>query len=543
MDVGAEKRPCRGCGPLSSHANLPRHLPRAAPDAAERLKRPCLTASSHATLLARRSPKLNTPVSSLHRRPRSSAPVPDLELRCSDCSSSRHSIRCWKKGRRQNLGQARNNVTPLLSPPCLLSSFCRPSDNRFDPPSLSPRYLLTQPTMAAVDLSADALTGFGFDSRGLRYPYTSRVSWPIPIEQHPSRAPPQPAQAMKRSTSPLQDHSRNHGYEQTSHSQPNSLLLNPEWQIPEQPHLTYPLENTYPPQYSDAAYTVSYQTSPTSFMPPQPHINHGLNLEGPYLPVGSHMDGMAFEWQDLTDLVTYPTASGLHEMNLAPQSLPGSSPTDTYLEVRSLTSNGSDNGWATVDYSQQSIFNPGQTLVHNRTFSDSSYSDLEQQPRDSWSNGYVEVPNAISSPGTDSLGDMDFQYSQYHSHDHSQHEDEGQGCPRRPTVVTSSVTKPINIKKSSSPQRLSPSAAKSSPPTRRQSRKAPSTKPMKAVARRPSQSPKINSEKRIGRRKGPLRPEQRQQAGEIRKLGACLRCKFLKKTVSMASLRSFGLAN
>ena len=389
--------------------------------------------------------------------------------------------------------------------------------------------------MAAVDLSADALTGFDFDShsRGLRYPYTSRVSWPIPIEQHPSRAPPQPAQAMKRSTSPLQDHNHNHRYEQTSHPQSHSLFLNPEWQIPEQPHLTYPLENTYPPQYSDAAYTVSYQTSPASFMPPQSHINHGLNLEGPYLPVGSHMDRMAFDWQDLNDLVTYPTASGLPEMNLAPPSLSESSPTDTYLEVRSLTSNGSDNGWATVDYSQQSIFNPGQTLVHNRTFSDSSYSDLDPQPRDSWSNGYVEVPNAISSPGTDSLGDMDLQYSQYHSHDHSQHEDEGQGHPRRPAVVTSSVTKPINIKKSCSPQRLSPSAAKSSPPTRRQSRKAPSTKPMKAVARRPSQSPKINSEKRIGRRKGPLRPEQRQQAGEIRKLGACLRCKFLKKTVSM----------
>jgi len=35
--------------------------------------------------------------------------------------------------------------------------------------------------------------------------------------------------------------------------------------------------------------------------------------------------------------------------------------------------------------------------------------------------------------------------------------------------------------------------------------------------------------KRISRRKGPLKPEQRQSAGEIRKLGACLRCKLLKK--------------
>lgn len=34
----------------------------------------------------------------------------------------------------------------------------------------------------------------------------------------------------------------------------------------------------------------------------------------------------------------------------------------------------------------------------------------------------------------------------------------------------------------------------------------------------------------MGRRRGPLLPEQRKQASEIRKLRACLRCKFLKKT-------------
>ncbi|KAI5295053.1 hypothetical protein KEM56_005724, partial [Ascosphaera pollenicola] len=36
--------------------------------------------------------------------------------------------------------------------------------------------------------------------------------------------------------------------------------------------------------------------------------------------------------------------------------------------------------------------------------------------------------------------------------------------------------------------------------------------------------------KRIGKRTGPLKPDQRKQASEIRKLRACLRCKFLKKT-------------
>ncbi|RKF83886.1 hypothetical protein GcM3_006014 [Golovinomyces cichoracearum] len=41
---------------------------------------------------------------------------------------------------------------------------------------------------------------------------------------------------------------------------------------------------------------------------------------------------------------------------------------------------------------------------------------------------------------------------------------------------------------------------------------------------------KKKTEKRVGKRRGPLLPQQRKQASEIRKLRACLRCKFLKKT-------------
>ena len=39
-----------------------------------------------------------------------------------------------------------------------------------------------------------------------------------------------------------------------------------------------------------------------------------------------------------------------------------------------------------------------------------------------------------------------------------------------------------------------------------------------------------NDAKKVGRRRGPLLPEQRKQASEIRNLRACLRCKFLRKT-------------
>ena len=395
--------------------------------------------------------------------------------------------------------------------------------------------------MAGVELSADPLAGFDFDHRSLRYPYTPNVSWPIPVQHHPSR-PQQPHRSpiMKRSTSPLDHRIHHHVYEQPSHGPQQPLLLNPDWRMSDAAQLAYPLDNTFPQHY-DNGYTVPYQISPASFMSPQPQINHGLQMD--YIPVGSHMDPMSFDWQDFQNDPMFPTANGLPDMNLAPQSLPESSPTDTWLEVRSLTSSGSDNGWATIEYPQHSldsssqdpqaapaIFNPGQTL-HGRTFSDSSYSDLELQSRHSWSSGYVEVPNAISSPGTDSLGDMDFHHDHFHAHDHSQHETERTHPLNVPALVTTSISQPIDIKKSSSPQRSPTSVGKCSP-TRRPSRKTAGTKTTKAVARRPSQAPKLDTEKRVGRRKGPLRPEQRKQAGEIRKLGACLRCKFLKKTVS-----------
>lgn len=407
--------------------------------------------------------------------------------------------------------------------------------------------------MAGVELSADALAGFDFDphTRALRYPYTSSVSWPIPIDHLSSRAPSQRSPIMKRSTSPLHEHPQRYEPPSHHHHQPQSLLLNPEWPMPDTSHLAYQLDTTFPQQFTDS-YALPFHTSPTDFMPSHPHIDTGLPMQGSYLPVASQMEGMPFNWQGFrqdipTDLMAFPTHNGLSDMNLPQHGLPDQgSPSDTYLEVRSLTS-GSENGWATVDYSQQSldssmqdpqaagtIFNPSQT-IHGRTFSDSSYSDLEQQCRQSWSSSYVEVPNAISSPSSDSHGELDFHREHYHHHDHdyTHHHEEETRRANCPPVVTTSMTKPINIKQSSSPQRSLTSSGRSSPPTRRQARKSTNPKSLKSpTTRKPAPIPKVDTEKRIGRRKGPLRPEQRKQAGEIRKLGACLRCKFLKKTVS-----------
>ena len=406
--------------------------------------------------------------------------------------------------------------------------------------------------MVDVDLSGDGLTGFDFDPNGLRFPYTSRVSWPITIPVHPdaSRSAPHhqsantnPSNIMKRSTTPLQSLSQT--YEQPI-SQSQSYI--PDWRLHQQSQsqqITYTLD-TYPQQFgADAGYAMPFQASPTDYVP-QVQFDSSA-----YLPIAGQMDGsISFNWQDISnDILNYPmSANALQDMNFSHQNLPNS-PTDTSLEVRSLSS--SDNGWNSVEYRPQSldgsyqdlhtgnIFNPEQTL-HGRTFSDSSYSDVERQSRQSWGSFINLPPNAIGSPSSDrsaSLSDLEF------FHDHTEFLvgsppiKQEQEQHARSTIVTSSVPKPLRIKTSSSPQRSPTSTGRVSPPGRRQAiKKNSNSKATKPTIRRQPQAPKVDTEKRVGRRKGPLRPEQRKQASEIRKLGACIRCKFLKKTVSALTL-------
>lgn len=405
--------------------------------------------------------------------------------------------------------------------------------------------------MADLDLSGDGLAAFDFDQRGMRYPYTSRVSWPITIPADPnaSRSAPlhqsantNPSNIMKRSTTPLQSLSQ--AYDQPM-SQSQSYI--PDWHLHQHSQaqqFAYPLDS-YPQQFgADAGYAMPYQTSPTDYVP---QVQYDSST---YLPIAGQMDGsIPFNWQDISnDFMNYPLSNGLPDIGLPHQNLPNS-PTDTSLEVRSLSS--SDNGWNSVEYHHPTldgsfqdpqsgnIFNPEQTL-HGRTFSDSSYSDAERQPRQSWGS-YVNLPqHAIGSPSSDrstSLSDIEF---------HHDHTDFLVGSPpikqeqeqhTRPNVVTSSAVKPIRIKTSSSPQRSPTSTGRVSPPGRRQAvKKNSNSKATKSTIRRQPQAPKVDTEKRVGRRKGPLRPEQRKQACEIRKLGACIRCKFLKKTVSALKL-------
>lgn len=382
-------------------------------------------------------------------------------------------------------------------------------------------------------LTADNLPGFDFDARAGRYPYTPRMSWPVPLDPNPSRVASQRMANVKRSTSPIQGHT--HLYEHTSDRQPQTLM--PEWQNHQisDTDLAYTLETTFPSQYTET-YAVPFQ-SPTELLSIQSQLDNGVGMDGSYL--ATSLDPLTWDYgQDLM----FTTTNTLQDMNVAPQNMQDNSPTFTNLEVRSITSCSSDNGWNYIENSQRSpnpsfqephngaVFNPGQTLHQNRTLSESSYSDIELHSGQSWSN--VEASNAISSPGTDSVGDFDVYSEHAQQYDHPHPHVDYREPSNPPAITTSTPMQPIDIRKPSSPQRSPTSSGKGSPPARRQSRKNTNPKLTKPIIQKPSQAPKVETEKRVGRRKGPLRPEQRKQACEIRKLGACLRCKFLKKTVS-----------
>lgn len=394
-------------------------------------------------------------------------------------------------------------------------------------------------------MSADSLFAFDLDPRGIPYSYNPGVPWPIPLDQS-SSIPPATHQApngyLKRSTSPLETIDSLYDPQQQQ-QQP----FIPQWPIsqPSTAHFGYSLDNTYPQQFT-TDYGLQYQTSPTAFMSTQPQPDPAYQIQSSYLPLGGQLDNMSLNWPHFqNDLVGYPGSSGLPDASsFQGQTMADSSPSDTYLEVRSHTSSSSD-GWVGVEFCQHpfasidafqdpqvgAISNPEQTL-HGRTFSDSSYSDGEQQSHHSWSS-YAEVPHAVGSPGSDSFGEVEFY--------NIRNRDTNKFRPTPPAMFTTMPPKPVAVKKSTSPQRSPIPIGKASPPTRRHSRKNNSPKTTKSIIRRPVPAPKVAQEpseekvKRVGRRKGPLRPDQRKQASEIRKLGACLRCKFLKKTVSSAA--------
>lgn len=397
--------------------------------------------------------------------------------------------------------------------------------------------------MSNVDLPNDGLIGVDYDSRGYL-----QQTWSVPVDQNPPRAD------EGHDLSRLQ--TSGHTLEQ-SVAQDHNLMV--DWQFQQlhhSPHQHHPLpyspeDPSSAPQFT-SSYGMAIQSSPVDLMSaPQGQMSAGL-LDGPYLPMSGPVGDMVpFTYHDFqADLMTFP--NGLSDVyHSAPHPvLESSSPTDTYLEVRSLSS--SDNGWSTVDhrrsldfgFPEQGVFvNPTQTL-HDRSLSESSYSTSY--------GSFVDIANPISSPSSETH--IDLPYNHHHHHHHHHHaslslsgtspistnmiprtnDEHSSPGSRSPSAVSPSAMVrpiPVPIKKSTSPTRSSGSQSSASPPSRKPSRKSPiAAKTAETKVRKQSQTGKPETEKRVGKRKGPLKPDQRKQASEIRKLRACLRCKFLKKT-------------
>jgi len=135
------------------------------------------------------------------------------------------------------------------------------------------------------------------------------------------------------------------------------------------------------------------------------------------------------------------------------------------------------------------------------------------------------------------------QHQHQHHYGHSHSLDMGQSAGAAaaaaaiPPPQASTTSDPIRTQADGGPATVSETTSPTSTvsPSRRMPapRKSPITNmtpKTAALIRRTPNGKDGTTEKKVGRRRGPLRPEQRKQASEIRKLRACLRCKFLKKT-------------
>ncbi|KAL2266214.1 hypothetical protein VTJ83DRAFT_5566 [Remersonia thermophila] len=362
----------------------------------------------------------------------------------------------------------------------------------------------------------------------------STVSSPLQHQPSPYQAAaPAPSSVAPISTAPL-----------------SAAPLMPEWPMPlQQAQQQPPADLTQfiqdPTLIGFNPYTTNFPSAPIEYLPAttQATLDAGLQL-GPAFTAVSPIDpaarvmqwgaGMA-NWQDFEANISFSQPDGLPR---GVRSLGSHSPTNSYLEVLSLSSS-SDNGWTTVDMfpsdtfasahpQNQAIFNPGQTL-HLRTNSDSSASDVN-----SLEFGFEEItfPYSPFSPSSDSFVDP-----------LNNHRNCVPGHHHHPSTTSLELITPAEVATPMPTKGFMASrpvvgtgtsgSGSTSPPTRRNSgsKKSPIAKATKPVIRRTSTGKKDGTgEKKVGRRRGPLLPEQRKQASEIRKLRACLRCKFLKKT-------------
>lgn len=364
-------------------------------------------------------------------------------------------------------------------------------------------------------------------------PYYRSQAWAVPMDQVTDQR-----QDPRRNISPIETHGN--GLRQTTMAEHPMMET---WRFEQaQQAMDFAAQQThYELQYNAQFHNLPLHPSQMAMIPAsQTPISSGLPLEPSYMPLEQGIDGMPQNWQDFhAELIQYTTTDvGLA---VSPYQQLTSSPTGSHLEILSQPSSADDSGWTMIDaqrqfesYERQFFVDPNQTL-HNRTLSESSYSDLEQG-HGFMSNLDMGSSHAVYSPTT--FSDSDFECTHAHGHSHSYSHDHMPTVGHTSTVATTTSSNvlihpiPIPPAKSSTTTARSPSSSGSAgSPGRKGSRKSPiAAKATDKIVKKTATVAKAEGEKRIGRRKGPLRPEQRKQASEIRKLRACLRCKFLKKT-------------
>jgi hypothetical protein len=389
---------------------------------------------------------------------------------------------------------------------------------------------------------------------------TSR-NWPMPLDMGSTAA--QPQNHTEDSPSP----SHQSASPQSQHS-PYQTAANPltDWALQQQQQQQLPAPDLTQFIHQDQTlmsfntFQTNYQPTPLEYLPATTQALQASLMESTFNTMPSveetaqamQWGGMGMEnWQEFQTTLQMdsmnrlssigsnsPTGTFL-EVDGLPRigSIGSNSPTGTYLEVLSLPSSTGAEGWAMVDWGHNfehiqhaqaqnaAIFNPSQTL-HLRTNSDSSdgANSLEF-------GSFEEVPFPYSpfSPDSDTYA------ADQHSHRNCFPGESHHHSPEIVSPAAAVAPMPIKTTPSNRPSPASGSGSTSPPSTtiRRNSgpRKSPIAKATKPVIRRTSSGKKDGTgEKKVGRRRGPLLPEQRKQASEIRKLRACLRCKFLKKT-------------
>ncbi|KAF2103808.1 hypothetical protein NA57DRAFT_70017 [Rhizodiscina lignyota] len=290
------------------------------------------------------------------------------------------------------------------------------------------------------------------------------------------------------------------------------------------------------------------QTSPINdFMTAttQAQLNNSLAFDSNtyYQPMTSAMEqpamnNMAFAMDSFEQQFNgFPISSAeAATTSIAPSSIASQSPGEQWAEYSSP--GRSDNGWTVVNLSSShgsfeftelpqnnisGVVSP--QALHIRT--DSSSSDQSEVPLSAHSYGSYDEIFPMTSPEPESSGESKQQNVTHGTHGNNEYHN----MAMHPQVNTSfSQSQGVVVATSQSTSPASSGAA--SPSSKR--RKSPTGVSAKVIGKKKNatgaKGDKSPTERRVGRRKGPLRPEQRQQAHEIRKVGACLRCKYLKKT-------------